>query len=75
MLTVPNCSGPGTARLLRKHLAEAAISKNGIFSAPDCWILVSNPSQTGSVSSLRLPLNTLALTSQQSPRLVGPRSG
>lgn len=43
MLTVPNRSGPGRARLLRKHLAEAEISKDGIFSAPDCWILISNP--------------------------------
>lgn len=43
IVTVPNCSGPGRARLLRKHLAEAAISKDGIFSALDCCMLISNP--------------------------------
>lgn len=59
MLTVPNCSGLGRARLLRKHLAEAAISKARLFSALDCCILISKPT----LSILSLPCFSL-------PRLI-----
>ena len=57
---VPNCRGAGRGRLLRKHLAEGAIGKDRIFSALDCWILISHPTlsplaRPTLVSSLLLP--------------------
>lgn len=36
MLLVLKCHNPGRARLLGKNLAEAAISKDGIFPASHC---------------------------------------
>lgn len=61
-LLVLKCHNPGRARLLGKNLAEAAISKDGIFPASDCWILIFillfHPSQAYFVSSQLLPPQT-----------------
>lgn len=60
MLSMLKCHNPGRTRLLRKNLAKAAISKDRIFPASDCWILVFillfHPSHTYFVSSQLLPL-------------------
>lgn len=62
MLLVLKCHNPGRARLLGKNLAEAAISKDGIFPASDCWILIFilifHPSQAYLFSSQLLPPQT-----------------
>lgn len=61
-LLVLKCHNPGRARLLGKNLAEAAISKDGIFLASDCGILnficLFHPSQAYIISSQLLPPQT-----------------
>lgn len=57
------CHYPGRARLLGKNLAKAAISKDGIFPASDCWILFLS-------FFLALARPTLSLPSFSHPRLA-----
>lgn len=44
MVTVPNCSGPGRARLLRQHLAEAAkMGFSQVLTAASLFLTLLHP--------------------------------
>lgn len=70
-LLVLKCHNPGRARLLGKNLAEAAISKDGIFPASDFFFFLIFPAGSSFLSFFfTLAKPTLSLPSFSHPRLA-----